>query len=1129
MGAPIGPVIIFRIDTQQVASGTSEAMRQIRDQAKSTSQAVADDWKVKAAQIRAAVASSVVPEKDILAMRQQEASLLEKTISSLRTRSELSVKELSNLKAATLELERQSSILKGGSGLTAGTMSFANVISGFLSRTAAQIGAGAFGVSGGSQLASGALSGLFGGTAIAKITETAGPATLAVGALAAGLIVAGTALVSITHNMMEYAQEVQNVASATGLTTTQVQQFREVAKITGLDADGITNSFARLQAQLGKYVVDGKSSEAATENFVKVLDRFNVSVTDSGGKLRPINDIMSSFSAVLAGIPDQETRTAVGLDAMGIRGKILIQLMENARVSGMSLAEMLERVKKAGETDDQIKQLLKEKQSWDDMVVSIDAAETHLKGYIALHVKEIALSTLTGPTGFAGDRAANAVNSYLFDTTGGAPGGPAAPSFAAAQAQIEALAEKTNALLLKRQQIIAAGGEEEFRLGELRKQYAEALKDNHTSIAASLLQQINSLTAILKMEERRAQLFKEAGTHPGKVGESPQEKVDKLLEQLANPKQPIGEPNVQFPASGITNLLPALGSGSLPPDVLEKIKGVNDEWYNETVSASQKIKDEYEKNFEYFKTIQDMYPQYAAQISDVLVKLKQDETKHLEDLGDGLDKKIKELSGKLFDDLLSGHAKDAGKKLSEDLLKIFLEPIKKQFETQFTKLIEPLIGGSSTDTGAAGASTAPAGGGWKAVLGKIFGSGGGVFGSPNAPGGTPGYFPGSIGLGGGTGTGTAGPGQFGVATMNVTAGVVNISGTLGLPGTGPLASSTGNFFGNLNPFSSGSGDIPFSNTGSAGLGPYGGYGGGTAGVGTGASGIGGLFSSLGPFIGAGAMVGAGIASKSPTAIAMGMSGLAQGGIASIIKNNSSLGGTGTFGSGDLGLGTVSKALPGIGLYAAGVAQGGVGGTMEATLGGAEAGMAFGGPVGAAIGAGVGLISGVVSTLIQGPSFKSRVAHNMAYDAYRLPPSETFSFAEGSSIGQTLSTGAVQSGSTFSSFGLPANTPFWANPVIGRLDKNQQRNYLLEQMGLNNNQPFEGLPTVNPFTGQDPIAVNRNAQPATSVTFNVHAIDAKGVSEFLQQHGGMIAQHVANQVTNSSSAFASRVRMAAFPP
>ena len=189
--------------------------------------------------------------------------------------------------------------------------------------------------------------------------------------------------------------------------------------------------------------------------------------------------------------------------------------------------------------------------------------------------------------------------------------------------------------------------------------------------------------------------------------------------------------------------------------------------------------------------------------------------------------------------------------------------------------------------------------------------------------------------------------------MNVHADIVNISGSLGdCPATGPLGSTTGNFFGNLNPFANNAISGPIGLAGVSGS------------LSTG-SGLSNAISSAGPYVGAAALIGAGIASNNPTAMALGAAKLAQSGIQSLTQFGGLISSSSGLGQ---ALGTIAPALPGIGLFAGGVAQGGIGGTLEATAGGAQAGLTLGGPVGAAIGAGVGLISGIVSTLIQGQSF-----------------------------------------------------------------------------------------------------------------------------------------------------------------
>jgi hypothetical protein len=573
------------------------------------------------------------------------------------------------------------------------------------------------------------------------------------------------------------------------------------------------------------------------------------------------------------------------------------------------------------------------------------------------------------------------------------------------------------------------------------------------------------------------------------------------------PPNLTGGIGVPFGAPGSVSI-PGGTKGDAVGKAFDLVKKINDD-HNELFERQRDIDVE-----QYNDELKDLNEALSKQVlsqeqyNDTVIKLKQNLAKTLSEF----DKKYVEEAGKLFDDILSGNGKKIGKAVEKDILEAVLAPIKKIFSEQFGGLLGNLTRAVSVPFGGSGGGGAATGGAAAGGLGGIFRT---IFGAGSrvGPGGTPGFFPGPIGSGAGGSVGVQ-AGQVGVATptMNVNAGTVNVYGVLGLPGTGPLAGSTGNFFGNLNPFASGFG-------GGSGLATFGGIGGG-------AGGASGALGKLGPFLGAGAMIGAGIASNNPTAMAMGAATLAQAGIKSLTQFGGLISGNSGIGQ---ALGKLSPALPGIGLFAGGVAQGGIGGTLEATAGGAQVGMTFGGPVGAAIGAGVGLISGIVSTLLQGPSFAQQVKSDMRRQAITLPPSETFSFAMGSSIGQTLSTGVAQSGNNFSAFGLPANTPFFANPIHGPLSKHQQRELLQEQMGLLSNQPFLGFPGTDPFVGQGPVG-RRHGSPTPTVNFHIQAIDAQGVSDFVNRNAEIISRAVTSRsVSSSASGWGSSVRRAAFPP
>ncbi len=73
-------------------------MQQIRQQSQATGQAVAEDWKRYAAQIRAAVAKGRMGDKEIVAQRQQIVSILEREISAFSCGTIYRGRQLSNLR-----------------------------------------------------------------------------------------------------------------------------------------------------------------------------------------------------------------------------------------------------------------------------------------------------------------------------------------------------------------------------------------------------------------------------------------------------------------------------------------------------------------------------------------------------------------------------------------------------------------------------------------------------------------------------------------------------------------------------------------------------------------------------------------------------------------------------------------------------------------------------------------------------------------------------------------------------------------------------------------------------------------------------------------------------------------------
>src|SRR5580658_8388005 len=116
MGSIPGPVISFRISQPELAGAVQPAFAQIRQQSQTVSNQIADDWKRMAAQIRASMAQGAMSTAQEADARRNIVSVLDRQLTGYRQLNEISTKELSNLRAMTLERERQASFLKGSGG-----------------------------------------------------------------------------------------------------------------------------------------------------------------------------------------------------------------------------------------------------------------------------------------------------------------------------------------------------------------------------------------------------------------------------------------------------------------------------------------------------------------------------------------------------------------------------------------------------------------------------------------------------------------------------------------------------------------------------------------------------------------------------------------------------------------------------------------------------------------------------------------------------------------------------------------------------------------------------------------------------------------------------------------------------
>lgn len=1124
-----GPILVFRIDASAVSqlnTATQTAFNQVRAQSKAAADAAVADWQRMSAQLRASIGQNALSVSQVADAHKRIVATIDTQLTLLRQKDTLTKRELADLKAMTLERERQTDAIKRGQnvGVTLGTQSALGQVSFQTTQGIERIvdslvnrylggAAGAFtrtirdisyygGVGGASTGTAGG--GVFGSLAAGFKTFTSAipGAALAIG----GLVAAEASLVavgaSVTKSMVGQAQAINTVAATTGLTTTQVQEYTHLAEEMGGGASNLVAVFARLQGQLGEYLISGKSADESTQKFVKALTEMGISITDSGNKLRPINDILEDLGARLQSIPDVATRNAYAFAALGPRGRELVEIFNQASLQGKTLKQALDDIARSGDIipQSQIDNLQKVKNQFDEFGRSVHAQWLTIKEDIASVFLQLTHIQDVLPKGnLQGQAQQQAIAELRSNRT---PLNTSLSLFIGTPQE--------NAALLERANIIKLGGKAQADLAEAEKKYAEAIKENQGAEALKYAQEISSLREALALDKQRLNLLKERqrlfdefsknyGGRPNERGQSHERILNNLVNPLTAPNITTGNPATDFLASaGIPVPIgpgPAITAPKNPIDLLNQITDEFNSAYKTQQQIDREHFDELRSSLnDYLQGGLISWQEYYKSIEQIQAT----ESKTMEEF----QKRFNQEAGSLFDELLSGNARGFAKSLQKDLEDIALKPIKTLFENQLGSLFAGLDNainhtgtGGGINLGGIGTATTP----------PFFGGPSGINIS---------RIPGLGGLGGQR--------QFATQTMLVSAGSVTIGGagigggaTSTTAGIGGAIAQFGSFLGNNNPVSTTASAGPVTDfLNSIGLGST-----------TVARPGGSFFSNLSPFLGAGGLIGAAIAGHSIGGAISGASALGTAGLGALSKAGIISKGLGK---------TLGGVFGGAGLLASGIEQGGVAGGLQDLAGGAEIGTAILPGIGTAVGAIGGAITGIIRGLF-GESYANKVKDYIQYHNYVAPPSETFQFASNGSIRSTLGTGFAQSGNLFSSFALPSNTPFTASAYTGQLT-GAQLALLLQQGSIASANAFGTV--LDPTQGGRVATTNRafgtpspsGLTPQINIHFNLPGyVDASSAAQALEPAMTHIIQRVTSSFRQSSSGWGSGVRAAAYLP
>lgn len=157
--------------------------------------------------------------------------------------------------------------------------------------------------------------------ALNGINAGAALAVTGIGLLAAAIVKAEKALISMTKESAEYAKEIKTLSSVTGQSAESLQEFDYAAEMIGVSSDRIRDSLKE---------TTNKMQEAATGtgDAYEAYNKLGVKITDVDGQLRSAEDVFYDTIDALGDMKNQTERDALAMDLMSESAQELNPLIE---------------------------------------------------------------------------------------------------------------------------------------------------------------------------------------------------------------------------------------------------------------------------------------------------------------------------------------------------------------------------------------------------------------------------------------------------------------------------------------------------------------------------------------------------------------------------------------------------------------------------------------------------------------------------------------------------------------------------------------------------------------------------------------------------------------------------------
>lgn len=149
---------------------------------------------------------------------------------------------------------------------------------------------------------------------VTKIARAAGAAAVA----------AAVGFALLAKSAIDSADELNDMAKATGVSVESLSQLKYAAKLSGTDLDGLANGLRKLNSAAFDAA---KGVKGPAESF----DQLGIKVTDASGKIKSTEELLLETADVFSQYADGAAKAAISQDLFGKSGTALIPFLNQGR------------------------------------------------------------------------------------------------------------------------------------------------------------------------------------------------------------------------------------------------------------------------------------------------------------------------------------------------------------------------------------------------------------------------------------------------------------------------------------------------------------------------------------------------------------------------------------------------------------------------------------------------------------------------------------------------------------------------------------------------------------------------------------------------------------------------------